>query len=775
MGVVSSIPGPERIVQLREAATPKWSELLPTLHHVVSRAVVQSIQEGPPNIRRVLLCGSFSAFEARMFSLLEHVIGTQRRDLTVEREGLEQLGVLFAHRGFTASDVTYILRCVFTALQQQFQNVSLSAWRALLEDFAAPLISHAVQVCSDLLQAVSRGRVVDHPDMPRWVRMYVPPNAMQPRFFGLCLRRAAEPHCIRSGDHRTSSLRRRFFSLRQRYLYVFDIEPEGLVNEDGPTAVVDLARIRRIDKGGDDTDGSVVLNPGSLESQSSSKTFGRSESSTNVSGGANGGGSGSGAGSSGGNSSPAVDNKNLQRYYMLTLQFGDSDLSHQLFFTSEISRNAWWRHLSNIAGVLSPYCSPSPPEVNQLSISALLQDRFPYRASVPDFEFIKMLGAGTFGRVIQVRHRASGAIFAMKIIRKSRFHSIRNVVEVRRERSVLEDLNNPYILRINATFQSESRIYFLLDYLPGGELLRHTQKAPGHHFDEAAARFYIAELAIALEYLRVRGVVHRDIKGDNLVLDEDGHLVLTDFGFAKKLSTGSKKDRTCCGTLAYIAPEMLQVHRSGYGVEVDWWSMGVVLFTVLTGYFPFLKTSRKDTVNAIINQPLQFPSNPPLTAEARDACHKLMTKKPEQRLASLSALKAHPWFYGFHWEACERRLLRPPFLPTSLGSGTGGAGGANPGDVKNSRKTDMEYEDERQMAATFEADAKHVTLEQDVFGPYFAAQEEAGSDRDDSESESDEDDADGAMYEKLDVPDTRATFHASTQMLRPYFSSMTSK
>ncbi|CUM57941.1 blue-light receptor-like protein, putative [Bodo saltans] len=211
---------------------------------------------------------------------------------------------------------------------------------------------------------------------------------------------------------------------------------------------------------------------------------------------------------------------------------------------------------------------------------------------------------------------------------------------------------------------------------------------------------------------------------------------------------------------------MLQVHRTGYGVEVDWWSMGVVLFTVLTGYFPFLKTTRKETVNAIVNQPLQFPSKPPLTPDARDCCHKLMAKRPDQRIASLALLKAHPWFQGFNWAACEKRQLRPPFLPTTAGGG---------GDKKDAKKTDSEYQDEYRAAVSFVQQANPP--EKNIFGAFFDAQEVAGSDRDESESESDGDEDEVAAYERLadGLEETKATFNDSNQMLRPFFSSMSVK
>ncbi|CCW64449.1 unnamed protein product [Phytomonas sp. EM1] len=311
------------------------------------------------------------------------------------------------------------------------------------------------------------------------------------------------------------------------------------------------------------------------------------------------------------------------------------------------------------------------------SVQAFLRNRISYPVGPSAFECVDMLGVGAFGRVLLVEHKLTRKLFAMKIVRKTCFHGVRNVIEIRRECAILESLDCPYIMKIHACFQSDSRVYILLDYLPGCELLMHTQRAPGHRFDESIARFYIAELAIAVEHLRLHGIVHRDVKGDNLVLDVEGHVVLTDFGFAKKITTDEAsspasegqppgrviRQRTGCGTRAYIAPEVLNASspdEEGYGLEVDWWSMGVVLFTLITGCFPFLRKTEHETNIAITQCALQFPPHVALTEAAQDVLMMLMQKDPTRRITTLAQLKRHPFFNGFNWGACEKRQLRPP-------------------------------------------------------------------------------------------------------------------
>ncbi|ORC88995.1 RAC-beta serine/threonine protein kinase [Trypanosoma theileri] len=389
---------------------------------------------------------------------------------------------------------------------------------------------------------------------------------------------------------------------------------------------------------------------------------------------------------------------------------------------------------------------------------AFLRGRLALSFGLSAFTTVRVLGTGTFGRVLLVRHSFTGGLYALKVLRKTSFTSLRNVVEVRRERSILDGLNSPYITRIHATFQTASRVYFLLDYLPGGELLQHTCQSPNHRFDENVGRFFIAELAIAVDHLQQHGIVHRDIKGDNLVLDEDGHVILTDFGFAKHIldETGQPiRQHMCCGTLAYIAPEMLyDVKTRGYGFEVDWWSLGVVLFTLLTGFFPFLRPTHRETVQAIVSQPLQFPEEPLLSEEAKDILQRLIHKDPQRRIASLQALKQHAFFRGFDWKACEERQMPPP-LRLAMNDDNdndnddekGKSEGTTPAAGKVLVSSDSDSDDRSSYTAAFTEEEEQIKLaqrvyskntaplviegENDLFGDFYIQQEMNGSARDD--------------------------------------------
>lgn len=457
---------------------------------------------------------------------------------------------------------------------------------------------------------------------------------------------------------------------------------------------------------------------------------------------------------------------------------------HHFFFPNPSARDHWYQQLLQLSWMTQSRRYLETVAAAPQNVERFIQNRISFPTGPGAFECLDMLGAGTFGRVLLVQHKLSKRLFAMKVIRKSGFHGIRNIVEARREKKILDQLDCPYIMKIHSSFQTDSRVYLLFDYLPGAELLLHTQSAHSNHFDETTSRFYIAELAIAVEYLRVRGIVHRDIKGDNLVLDAEGHVVLTDFGFAKNITSPPPsvpgaplhviRQHTSCGTLAYIAPEVLcnSRHRSGYGLAVDWWSLGVVLFTFLTGYFPFLKQTGPETSQAIVSSPLQFPPRPSLSDDARSLLDQLLQKDPEKRITCLADLRHHRFFEGFDWAACRERRLPPPLVlhkdsyrsprttadarqllqdrvrrSLAWSSGQSEVPYVPPSHSRRSAsdklaaKHQPQLEEEQaelqlvEQAYGSDSMPKPLSCPNDVFGPLFEQQERCGSDRDESDVE----------------------------------------
>jgi serine/threonine protein kinase len=265
-----------------------------------------------------------------------------------------------------------------------------------------------------------------------------------------------------------------------------------------------------------------------------------------------------------------------------------------------------------------------------------------------------------------VRRKNTGEILAAKVCKKSDIISKSSAVL---EQELLTNIDHPFVVKLHGAFQTRHHLCFLFDFLSSGELFYHLRKRPELCFDEATARFYIAELGCAIGYLHKRNIVHRDIKAENLVLDNNGHVVLTDFGFAL-LMHAQRNETLQCGTLSYVAPEVLNPPPGGYSSAVDWWSLGVVLFVMLTGCYPFLRQQTRDTMKAIMTQPLMFPSKPPLSKEATDLVSKLLEKDPSQRLSNVYAFQAHPFFATLDWAALERKELNPPFVPDSHGRNT---------------------------------------------------------------------------------------------------------
>ncbi|KAL1844517.1 hypothetical protein VTK73DRAFT_2377 [Phialemonium thermophilum] len=256
------------------------------------------------------------------------------------------------------------------------------------------------------------------------------------------------------------------------------------------------------------------------------------------------------------------------------------------------------------------------------------------------------------------------------MLRKTEVIKLRQIDHVRHERQILGDITgHPFITNIRASFQDRDFLYILLDYVPGGELFSYLRKM--RRFDEDTARFYVAEIVLVLEYLHEQqgGVAYRDLKPENLLLDEDGHIKLVDFGFAKRLGNNDD-DRpvetyTLCGTPEYLAPEVIR--NKGHTTAVDWWALGILLYEFLTGYPPFWHQNPIEIYKQIVEKPVVFPEQPHISDEAKDLIRQLCTADRSRRLGNISGgaarVKAHPFFRGVDWTAVLERRHRGPILP----------------------------------------------------------------------------------------------------------------
>lgn len=280
---------------------------------------------------------------------------------------------------------------------------------------------------------------------------------------------------------------------------------------------------------------------------------------------------------------------------------------------------------------------------------------------IEDFDLLKVVGKGSFGKVMQVKKKDTQRIYALKTIRKAHIISRSEVAHTLAERSVLAQINNPFIVPLKFTFQSPEKLYFVLAFVNGGELFHHLQKE--QRFDINRSRFYTAELLCALECLHGFNVIYRDLKPENILLDYSGHIALCDFGLCKLDMKDEDRTNTFCGTPEYLAPELLL--GQGYTKTVDWWTLGVLLYEMLTGLPPFYDENTNEMYRKILSEPLHFPGPEIVPAAAKDILTKLLNRKPDQRLGAngASEIKAHPFFHSIDWRKLLQRKYEPTFKP----------------------------------------------------------------------------------------------------------------
>jgi serum/glucocorticoid-regulated kinase 3 len=284
------------------------------------------------------------------------------------------------------------------------------------------------------------------------------------------------------------------------------------------------------------------------------------------------------------------------------------------------------------------------------------------KAKASDFEMIKVIGKGSFGKVLLGKHTATGTIYAVKVLSKEAIVKQNEVKHIMSERNVLlGNVHHPFLIGLRYSFQTSTKLYFVLDYVNGGELFFHLQRVK--RFDVPRALFYAAEITSALGYMHRLNIVYRDLKPENILLDSQGHIVLTDFGLCKENVPVGGTTSTFCGTPEYLAPEVLKKHA--YGRPVDWWCLGCVTFEMMCGLPPFYSRDCNEMYDRILHDKLRFPDHvPPL---ARSLLEGLLVRIPDQRLgggpADAQAVKAHPFFAEIDWDKLDRKEIEPPFNP----------------------------------------------------------------------------------------------------------------
>ena len=282
-----------------------------------------------------------------------------------------------------------------------------------------------------------------------------------------------------------------------------------------------------------------------------------------------------------------------------------------------------------------------------------------------DFQIMKVLGRGSFGKVCLVQYKPTKEYYAMKSLKKDVLLDMDQVESTILEKKILQTLDHPFLVGMIFCFQTEERIYFIMPFVRGGELFQHLRSEK--FFKEDKARFYAASIGIALDYLHNNGIIYRDIKPENILIGEDGYLKLIDFGMAKMVQ-GNEKATSFCGTPEYLAPEIIT--GEGHNRAADWWSYGILIFEMLCGIPPFYCENTERMYDLITNAELRFPKRIPLSDNAKDLIKKLLVKKQDKRLGvnkGFEEIKAHPFFQGFDFEALLNKKMEPPFIPTLHG------------------------------------------------------------------------------------------------------------
>ncbi|ESP05450.1 hypothetical protein LOTGIDRAFT_181288 [Lottia gigantea] len=282
-----------------------------------------------------------------------------------------------------------------------------------------------------------------------------------------------------------------------------------------------------------------------------------------------------------------------------------------------------------------------------------------------DFEFLKVIGKGSFGKVLLARHKKESKVYAVKVLQKQAIMKRNEVKHIMSERNVLlKNVKHPFLVGLHYSFQTKDKLYFVLDYVNGGELFFHLQRE--RYFPEQRAKFYAAEMASAIGYLHSLNIIYRDLKPENILLDSKGHVVLTDFGLCKEGIEGMGTTSTFCGTPEYLAPEVLR--KQPYDKTVDWWCLGAVLYEMMYGLPPFYSRDTAEMYDNILYKPLRLRTN--VSSAARSILEGLLQKEKENRLGAkrdFPEIQGHDFFMDINWDELDKRKIQPPYNPNVSG------------------------------------------------------------------------------------------------------------
>ncbi|XP_052766750.1 RAC serine/threonine-protein kinase-like isoform X2 [Mya arenaria] len=283
------------------------------------------------------------------------------------------------------------------------------------------------------------------------------------------------------------------------------------------------------------------------------------------------------------------------------------------------------------------------------------------KKNLEDFQFLKMLGKGTFGKVILCKEKSTNHLYAIKILKKAVIIQKDEVAHTLTENRVLQTTKHPFLTQLKYSFQTPDRLCFVMEYVNGGELFFHLSRE--RVFAEERTKFYGAEIISALGYLHENNIVYRDLKLENLLLDKDGHIKIADFGLCKEEMYYGASTKTFCGTPEYLAPEVLE--DNDYGRAVDWWGTGVVMYEMMCGRLPFYNRDHDVLFELILLEQVRFPRT--LSEDAKNLLGCMLVKNPKERLGGSERdvldIMGHPFFKNVNWQDLVEKKIPPPFKP----------------------------------------------------------------------------------------------------------------
>ncbi|KIX95752.1 cAMP-dependent protein kinase type 2 [Fonsecaea multimorphosa CBS 102226] len=313
----------------------------------------------------------------------------------------------------------------------------------------------------------------------------------------------------------------------------------------------------------------------------------------------------------------------------------------------------------------APVVSPAGGVVDSKPVQRQTKGKY----TLTDFAIQRTLGTGSFGRVHLVQSKHNQRFYAIKVLKKAQVVKMKQIEHTNDERRMLQRVKHPFLITLWGTFQDSKNLYMVMDFIEGGELFSLLRKS--QRFPNPVAKFYAAEVTLALEYLHGQNIIYRDLKPENLLLDRHGHVKITDFGFAKEVPDITW---TLCGTPDYLAPEV--VASKGYNKSVDWWSLGILIFEMLCGFTPFWDGGSPVKIyENILKGRVKYP--PYIHADAQDLLVQLITSDLTKRLGNLHGgpadIKNHAWFAEVTWERLLKKDIDAPYVPPVKG----GAGDAS--------------------------------------------------------------------------------------------------